>query len=105
MLTQTVSDAEFVGLLNNLNEGAINATATLLNLFDNGVKIYGGVANRVQAIKQISRELAKPEPEIVQVEDPSKKSLLKKIFEDKNNLVVIGAISVLALAVIFSKGK
>ena len=91
--------------LNDFSGLVDDATKTFLGVFENGVTIYTNVASRVAGIKILNSTLANPKATVVEVEDPAKKNLLSGIKLDKNSAVIIGVIAILAVSVIFSRGK
>lgn len=88
--------------VNNLID---DGTKTILNLFENGAKIYTNVASRVQAIRVLNSQLANNKTTVVNVDDPSKTNILAGLKLNKNQVLVIGAISILALSVFFARSK
>ena len=100
---------DFNTALANLTAGATDAARQALLLFDGGIQIYGGLAERVNAIKQINAEIgtANQPAATTSAADSAQATWnsLKKFATSESGFLVAGALAVLGIGLIFSRGK
>lgn len=97
-------DPAFSDALANLTKGATNAAETVLNLFDSGFQVYAGVAERVNAIKKINSEISAPVSSTVPQKASEALNSFETFIKSEKGLLTVGAVSVLVLALVFSRG-
>jgi hypothetical protein len=77
-----------------------DALKTTLELFDDGLNVYMGVAERVQAMKLLNAQIAKNAQELI---EPTPTSQVSDFFKNNSGMIVVGALGVLALVVVLRK--
>lgn len=95
----------FSDALSNMTVGITDAMESALRVFDGGLAVYGGVVERVNAIKRMNQEIAQPAPIIVSPGAPVSLSSVGNFLKSESGLLVVGALSVLFVGLIFSHGE
>jgi len=74
-----------------------DALKSTLSLFDDGLNVYMGVAERVAAMKLLNAQIAKNAQELI---SPTPVSQASDFFKNNSGLIVVGALGVLVVGAI-----
>lgn len=104
MQNKSTPPADYVSLLNDMTSGVLNSFKIALGATDGLLNIYGQLPERIRAFRMINQEISDPEP--ITIETPTaKNSFLDNLSKNQGAVIVLGALGVLGVAIVLSRGE
>ena len=79
-------------ILSSMGTGVKDALGSVLSLFDNGLNVYMGVAERVAAMKLLNSQIATNAQQLI---NPTPTDQISNFFKSQTGIIVVGALGVL----------